>query len=705
MNKSFSPNTMLIGQTSQLMIRIRNNDLVLALTQVALTDSLPTNMVLANPVSSSLSNCGNSASLSSVSGNSSVVLSNSVIPANSICIILINVTSLVAGVYTNTIPAGALQAQQGVTNASPASADLNVQALGVAKVFAPPNFQAGGITTLTITLRNPTSSAYTGVDISDTLPGTVLTVVAGSATTTCGGTVSTTLPRTVSLTNGTIPPGTGSAPGTCTITVQVTTPANASSATYTNTIPIGALVTAQGITNGVSASAQVSVYATGAGVLANKSFLPATIVSGGNSRLRINITAPADTNLTNFSIMDNLPPDVTISNSSPATYYNCGRSAVLMAVTGATSITLSGATISAGRKCQIDVYVTSSTPGVHTNTILPTDITNNENRTIPNNLTADLTVEAISDISARKSFTPPVVNPGGISTLTITLQNTNTLPLVNGSVTDPLPGTPTIGIIVAPIPNASTTCAGGIVAALPGTQTISMTGGTIPAQVLDIPGECTIMVDVQALGSLTTFTNTIPTANVSGTIQGTTTTLNPAQPARADLVIGNLIIGVVKGFDPLAVFGGSASTLSIELINPNAVQLNGITFTDDMPAGMVIANPATTAVDGCAGALTAPPGAGSFSFSGGSLAASTSCTLTVRVTINVNGNLINVMKAGAVTTLSGATNLDPAEATLTNLPGASISKTFSPNPVRAGTVSLLTFTIQNTGSVLLSGMG
>ncbi|HEU0297380.1 MAG TPA: sortase [Anaerolineales bacterium] len=705
LNKSFSPTTMLIGQTSQLRIRIRNNDLDRALTQVTLTDSLPSQLVLANPVDSSLSNCGSSASLTAVSGGSSVILSNSIIPANSTCTIRVNVTSIVSGIYTNTIPAASIQSQEGVTNSSSASANLNVQVFGLAKEFSPSSFQAGGIITLTITLLNPTSSAYTGVELSDTLPGNVLTVVPGSATTTCGGTVSTILPRTVRLTNGTVPAATSSATGTCTISVQATAPADVTSAAYTNTIPAGALVTNQGITNGLSASAQVRVYIMGAGVLADKSFSPETIVPGGNSRLRIDISAPADTNLTNFSIVDNLPPDVTISNSSPATRSNCGASSVLTAVTGATSITLTGATISAGTTCQINVYVTSRTPGVHTNTILPTDITNNENRTIPNNLTADLTVEAIRDISVRKSFTPPVVSPGGISALTITLRNTNISPLVNVSVTDPLPGTPTNGIIVAPDPNASTTCTGGIVSAMAGTQTISMTGGTVPAQVLDVPGECTIMVDVQGLGFRATLTNTISTANVSGTIQGTDTTLNPAQPASADIVIGNLSIGVVKGFDPLTTFGGSASTLSIELINPNNLQLNGIAFTDNMPAGMVIANPANPSVAGCGGTLDATPGAGSFSFSDGSLMASTSCTLTVRVTIRVNGNLTNVMEAGAVTTLSGATNPDPAEATLTNLPGASISKVFSPNPIRAGSVSLLTFTIQNTGSVLLSGMG
>ncbi|HEX2991191.1 MAG TPA: sortase, partial [Anaerolineales bacterium] len=598
-----------------------------------------------------------------------------------------------------------IQTLQGVTNGSPATATLNVQDIGLSKAFSPPSFQAGTTTTLTITLRNPTASAYTGVQLSDTLPGNVLTVVSGSASTTCGGTVTITPPRTVSLSGGRVPAGTPATPGSCTITFQVTTPEDASGETYTNTIPEGELVADQGITNGLPASARVRVYPVGAGISAGKSFSPSTISPGANSRLQINIPAPADTDLTNFSITDNLPPDVTVSNSSPATHNNCGTSAILTAITGATSITLTNGSIQAGATCQINVYVTSNTPGVHTNIVQPTDISNNENQTIPSNITANLNVESVSDLQVSKSFTPPVVNPGGISTLRITLENRNDRPLVDVSLTDPLPGELTNGILVAPNPNVSTTCEGGSVVAEPGTQTIRMTGGTVPAQVLDVPGICTIRVDVQGMGTQTTHANTIPTSNVSGTLQGTTMVLRPTRPAQANLVIGNLSIAVVKGFDPLTVFGGSASTLSIELVNRNNADVNGISFTDNMPAGMVVADPVNPAVGECGGTLNATPGEASFSYSGGSVAAASSCTLTLRVTMIINGNLTNVIAANALTTLAGITNPDPAEATLTNLPGASISKSFSPNQVRAGDASRLTFTIRNTGSVALTGMG
>ena len=81
--------------------------------------TLPANVFLANPVSASLSGCGASASLSAVSGGTTVTLTNATIAPNSTCTIRVNVTSDTQGSYLNTIPANALQTQQGLTNTSP----------------------------------------------------------------------------------------------------------------------------------------------------------------------------------------------------------------------------------------------------------------------------------------------------------------------------------------------------------------------------------------------------------------------------------------------------------------------------------------------------------------------------------------------------------------------------------------------------------
>jgi LPXTG-site transpeptidase (sortase) family protein len=560
-SKSFTPNIVWVGQTSQLAISINNNDPSITLTQASITDSLPLGVVLANPVSPTLTNCGGSASLTAVAGGTSVTLNTATIAPATTCVIHVNVVSNAQAVYTNRIPANSLQTQQGATNATAASANLSVQAIGVSKAFLPASFSPGGTTTLTITLQNPTAAAYTGVAFTDTLPAG-LTVASAPASPQCGGTITSTA-TSIHLGGGTIPAGNITTPGTCTISVQVTAPAGTPSGTFTNTIPARTLTTTQGVTNLRSASATVTV--NGSDVRAIKSFSPTSIPGGGNSRLRLDFFAPGDTGLSNFSVTDNLPAGLTISNSTPATTSGCGSGSVLTAVTGTTLISLTNGTVAAGARCRINVYVTGNTAGTYTNTIPPTNITDTEGR-----------------------------RPAGDTTAVLTVAN-------------------------------------------------------------------------QA----------------------------------------NLSIDVVKGFNPLTVFGGSASTMSVQLINPNTSALSGIAFTDNMPAGMIIANPPNLTVGTCGGTLSGAPGAGTFSFSGGSLPASGTCTLTLSVTMTVNGNLTNTIGAGAVTTVQGASNPQAAAASLTNLPGASVSKVFSPNPIAAGlgNFSLLTITIQNTSNIPLDGMG
>jgi len=56
---------------------------------------------------------------------------------------------------------------------------------------------------------------------------------------------------------------------------------------------------------------------------------------------------------------------------------------------------------------------------------------------------------------------------------------------------------------------------------------------------------------------------------------------------------------------------------------------------------MVVADTPNTSTS-CGGAVTAPAGAGSISFSGGSIAASGTCTVTVNITAPVPGTYTNI---------------------------------------------------------------
>ena len=91
-----------------------------------------------------------------------------------------------------------------------------------------------------------------------------------------------------------------------------------------------------------------------------------------------------------------------------------------------------------------------------------------------------------------KAFSPASINAGAISTLTITLSNANaTVATLSAPLVDSLPA----GLVVAPTPNASTTCGGGTsVTATAGGNTVTLPSGrSIPAS-----GSCTVSVDVTA---------------------------------------------------------------------------------------------------------------------------------------------------------------------------------------------------------------
>lgn len=855
LSKIFVPSTIFVGQTSQLTITLNNNDADTNLTGATYTDTLPAGLQIANPNGLTVTDCGGGANVTAPANGTTITLTNGTITPALNCLVQVNVTG-VSGAYlisngtANTIPAGpggpgSLQTTQGVTNGSPAQAELTIQPVGIAKAFAPGTVDAGDQTTLTITLQNPTGSAYTGVAISDNLNtmGAGYTIAGAPTANTCGFTtvnapVGDTL---IQLSGGTIPASaTPPTPlGTCIFSIPVQTPLTSAGGTVTNTIPANILTADQPVTNFLPATANLTVNraltgtkaysptsiviggtstvtitltnhsstaltgvnftdglpanvtvsgvpatpqcggaitnaansitltggtipangnctvvfnvtsntagtydntvpvnsitnAQGVGhagfstnpdlVVVNSSSLPVELVKtfqtdpiapGQFSRLRIRVTAPADTSLSGINITDNLPAGLVIAPYPPAIApVDTCPGGTITAVAGTSVITFTNTpadVLAAGTICDIDVRVTSNTPNLYTNTIPANTVTTVEGRTNINPATDTIRV---TSLTMSKAFYPTYVQNGGSTTLTITLQNTTNSDIVNVSLTDNLPGNATDGVRVAAVPNVVNTCGGGVTA-VAGTGVISLAGGTIPAQVGAVPGLCTISVDVVGLDSTpampSTQTNTIPIANVTGIVESTGTAISPFAQAQATLNIQDLSIGVVKGFNPVLVYGGAFSTMSVQLINPNLnTALTGITFTDDMTllgTGMELANPVTFDVGTCGGVLTGNPGDTSFTFTGGTLLANTSCTLTLRVIMNVNGNLTNRIPSGAVTTFNGVSNPDPTEASLTNLPGVSVNKTFNPAQVLTNQASVLTISITNTSNVPVVNMG
>ena len=158
-----------------------------------------------------------------------------------------------------------------------------------------------------------------------------------------------------------------------------------------------------------------------------------------------------------------------------------------------------------------------------------------------------------------------------------------------------------------------------------------------------------------------------------------------------------------KSFSPDGVATGSTSTLTFTVTNTNAtLALTGVAFDDTLPAGVTVASGSSSQ---CGGTLTTTAPS-TLSFSGGSLAAGASCMVTATVTVTSAGPHDNV--SGFVSATETGTNTGPTGIgtdTITGVLPPVIAKQFAPNPVLAGTVSTLTFTIDNPNQdIPLSGV-
>lgn len=211
----------------------------------------------------------------------------------------------------------------------------------------------------------------------------------------------------------------------------------------------------------------------------------------------------------------------------------------------------------------------------------------------------------------NKVFAPDPIAMGAISTLTFTIDNTGSAIAVTGlDFTDNLPA----GVIVATPANASTTCTGGTLTATAGTGVITYTGGTAAAG-----STCTVSVDVTASASGTYMNTTNNLTSSSGNSGAANDTLS---------VINTLGIGKTFTDDPVSA--GDTVTLEFTITNGDLINdATGIAFTDDLSttlAGLVATG---LPLNDICGAGSQIAGTNLLSFTGGTLAAGTSCTFTV----------------------------------------------------------------------------
>ena len=674
-SKSFSPATVQAGGRSRVRITLGNIG-VATFNEVAVVDPLPAaDMTVATPPNASTT-CGGAPVVTATAGANSVSLADAVIPAGGECDLVFDVVSASGAASVNTIPIGGVTAAGGVRNTVAVSASLSKSTGGivVTKSIAPNTLSSPGEEArLTITVLNTGALPLTNISFTDEftttgLAGGALTGMRVAANpdpaTTCPGGVVDAAANGVrfDFTGGSLTAN-GTAGDTCAVEVNVTT---TFAGTIQNTIPANAVSTTEGITN--AGPAITSLAALGRlGV--QKEFIPATIAPGTRGRLLLRFLNPLALDITDLALTDTLPTGMVVPPAPNATTTCTGAS---VSAPTSSAVVVSGGSLPAPTpgnttSCEVRIDILAAAPGVYENVIQPGDATGNAGGATVSNPPplVSATLQVRNPLTLTKGFNPGTTIAGQPSTLTITLDNPNDVPLTATSLVDALPE----ATAVAPTANASTTCGAGVVTAPPSATAVTLAGGTIPAN-----GSCTVTVDVIS-NTPGTYDNLIPAAQVT-TAEGVTN----EEPATGTLIVAVPPV-VSKQFAPVSIAAGGVSTLTLVLVNDNAADATLTANLDDvLPAGLEIESPNGLSTD-CPDPVTATAGSVLVRYPSGSVIPAGTCTIEVDVTGASEGNYDNVIAANQLRTGFG-NNLQPASAQLTISPlGAISGRVFRDNDV------------------------
>ncbi|HEX3093918.1 MAG TPA: hypothetical protein VHW72_14895, partial [Candidatus Angelobacter sp.] len=153
---------------------------------------------------------------------------------------------------------------------------------------------------------------------------------------------------------------------------------------------------------------------------------------------------------------------------------------------------------------------------------------------------------------------------------------------------------------------------------------------------------------------------------------------------------------ITKSFSAAQVGLNQSVTLTFTITNPNpATDLTGVNMNDNLPAGLIIANPDSMVGSCDPGVITTAPS--NINLIGGTILASSSCTFSIDVLAIATGTQVNT--TDPVTSNEGGTG-NTATATVDVVtPDLTIAKIHSGNFLRPQTGATYTITVSNVGPV------
>ena len=425
LTKAFTDDPVAPGGTVTLEFTLTNLDAGQAASAIGFSDNLGAALASLTFDSVQLDTCGGTVT---GTGTDMITVSGVFLAAGGSCTLRVSLTvpgAAAANLYTNTTSA-VTSTIGGFAITGDAASDVLevVQLLQFSKSFDGPT-TATGMATLTFTITNPGADTATDISFSDDLDAVITGLVATSLPALpCGAGSSLTGVSFLTFTGGELPP----MGGTCSFDVDVLVPGTTTAGTFPNTT--SDLLRA-GLKVADPATADLTIEPPPAFA---KSFAPSAILQGGTSTLTFTIDNTASAlAASSLDVTDNLPVEVVIADPPNASTTCTGGT--LTTVSGTSTITYTGGTVSAGASCTVTVDVTSTTSGAHVNTT--GDLTSSAG----NSGTASATLDVLASspaITLSKTPASQVVVTGGTAGFTLTVTNTGDVELTNVTVGDPL---------------------------------------------------------------------------------------------------------------------------------------------------------------------------------------------------------------------------------------------------------------------------
>lgn len=590
--------------------------------------------------------CGAGSSVSGSAGDTLLTLTAGSLQPGESC--TFSVTANIPAGATSGIFASTTSAVTALIDGLPVSAaasvaELQLASLALSKAFTGNPVLPGQQVTLNYTIDKANSADdVTDLLILDNLSSALsgLVAVPPLPNEPCGTGSSISGTASLLLTAGVLPAGETS----CSFSVTVQVPASAPNGTYLSaTSVLTASINSIGPVSFAPASADLVVDTERLSL--TKAFVDDPVIPGTNVTTQYTLSnLDLNNDVVSIGFTDNL------SGALPGLQAVSGSNTCGTMLSFPTSLVdVSGISLPAGGSCTITLSLevpVGASGGVYPTTT--SAVTGQIEGINVNGAAASDVLDIIEfNVALAKMFAPASVKSGETTTINFTITNNSVSPLNQLAFTDDLDAI-IPGLVATGLP-LNDVCGAG--SSISGTSVLSFSGGSLSAD----GGTCSFSVDISVPSGVspTTYTNTTSEITSNG--------LTVGQAAEAELTIDPTPPLFSKQFIPDSITLEDTSILRFTIDNSaNPVAATALDFTDTFPSGLHLATSPNAMTSCVGGTLTAVAGSNAMSYTGGSVGANNSCTISVQVSATVAGELNNV--TGELTSSSG--NSGTASATL-----------------------------------------